>query len=97
MTLTVQTLDEATVNRWDEYVQRAEGATFFHRAGWKEVLERASDIVAPEVALSRGSAVDPGARSRHVVRRPDTGARSERRAGVSEPSALQGGAGREVS
>lgn len=41
MTLTVQTLGEATVNRWDEYVQRAEGATFFHRAGWKEVLERA--------------------------------------------------------
>jgi FemAB-related protein (PEP-CTERM system-associated) len=41
VTLTVQTLDEATVNRWDEYVQRAEGATFFHRAGWKEVLDRA--------------------------------------------------------
>ncbi len=27
--------------RWDEYVSRQAGATFFHRAGWQEVLERA--------------------------------------------------------
>lgn len=41
MTLTVRTLEEQTVNRWDDYVQRADGATFFHRAGWKTVLESA--------------------------------------------------------
>ncbi len=27
--------------RWDAFVQRSPEATFFHRAGWKEVLERA--------------------------------------------------------
>ena len=41
MTLTVRKLEASTMNRWDDYVQRAEGATFFHRAGWKTVLESA--------------------------------------------------------
>lgn len=27
--------------RWDEFVERCQSATFFHRAGWKEVIERA--------------------------------------------------------
>ncbi len=41
MTLTVETLDAHSMERWDDYVQRATAATFFHRAGWKAVLERA--------------------------------------------------------
>ncbi|HEY6130476.1 MAG TPA: FemAB family XrtA/PEP-CTERM system-associated protein [Halioglobus sp.] len=41
MTLTVETLDVQAMGRWDDYVQRAETATFFHRAGWKTVLEQA--------------------------------------------------------
>lgn len=41
MTLVVKTLDTDNFERWDAYVQRAEDATFFHRAGWKTVLERA--------------------------------------------------------
>ncbi len=41
MTLTVKTLDAQAMDRWDAYVQRADRATFFHRAGWKTVLERA--------------------------------------------------------
>ncbi|MEZ5501979.1 MAG: FemAB family PEP-CTERM system-associated protein [Halioglobus sp.] len=41
MTLTVETLDAKAIDRWDSYVQRTESATFFHRAGWKTVLERA--------------------------------------------------------
>ena len=41
MTLFVKTLDTHAMTRWDDYVQRAEAATFFHRAGWKTVLERA--------------------------------------------------------
>ena len=41
MTLTVERLDARTMDRWDEYVQRTEQATFFHQAGWKTVLERA--------------------------------------------------------
>ena len=27
--------------RWDEFVATAQGATFFHRAGWKTVIESA--------------------------------------------------------
>ena len=34
----MQTGDRA---RWDEFVLRCPGATFFHRAGWKEVINRA--------------------------------------------------------
>jgi FemAB-related protein (PEP-CTERM system-associated) len=41
VTLSVETLDIHTAGRWDEYVQRTVAATFFHRAGWKTVLERA--------------------------------------------------------
>lgn len=41
MALAVNTLDAAGFERWDSYVQRATSATFFHRAGWKTVLERA--------------------------------------------------------
>jgi FemAB-related protein (PEP-CTERM system-associated) len=39
--VTVKILDAQTMDRWDHYVQSAEEATFFHRAGWKTVLERA--------------------------------------------------------
>lgn len=41
MTLTVGTLDAQAMVPWDDYVQRAPTATFFHRAGWKTVLEKA--------------------------------------------------------
>ncbi len=41
MTVTVEKLDEQAMARWDAYVDRAVDATFFHRAGWKTVLERA--------------------------------------------------------
>lgn len=41
MTVTVGQLDAPMMERWDAYVNAAPGATFFHRAGWKIVLERA--------------------------------------------------------
>ena len=41
MTVRVNTLDDGAIARWDAYVERASGATFFHRSGWKRVLERA--------------------------------------------------------
>ena len=41
MTLAVRRLDAAGFDAWDGYLQRAPLATFFHRAGWKTVLERA--------------------------------------------------------
>ncbi len=34
----VESMDDAAA--WDRFVQTAAGATFFHRAGWKEVIER---------------------------------------------------------
>ncbi len=41
MPLTVRELTTADFPRWDAFVSAAPGATFFHRAGWKTVLERA--------------------------------------------------------
>lgn len=41
MALTVRTLDAATSQQWDAFVEAAPAATFFHRAGWKLVLEQA--------------------------------------------------------
>jgi FemAB-related protein (PEP-CTERM system-associated) len=41
MTLAVRELDAAGFAKWDAYVEQATDATFFHRAGWKTVLERA--------------------------------------------------------
>jgi FemAB-related protein (PEP-CTERM system-associated) len=41
MALLVKTLDAADFASWDAYVERCPDATFFHRAGWKTVLQRA--------------------------------------------------------
>lgn len=40
MALQVKRLDAGARAAWDDYVQRAPAATFFHRAGWQTVLER---------------------------------------------------------
>ncbi len=41
MALTCRELDGARAADWDGFVQGAPAATFFHRAGWKTVMERA--------------------------------------------------------
>lgn len=41
MTVTIRRLDAQAAAAWDDYIQRAPSATFFHRAGWKTVLEQA--------------------------------------------------------
>lgn len=38
--LTVRSMEATDRERWDEFVLRCPSATFFHRAGWKEVIER---------------------------------------------------------
>ena len=38
---TVHLMQHADVERWDEFVLECPHTTFFHRAGWKEVIERA--------------------------------------------------------
>ena len=37
--VTVQRLDKASVAQWDKFVESCPDATFFHRAGWKHVIE----------------------------------------------------------
>ena len=39
--ITIHQLSANNFSRWDEYVSKSEEATFFHRAGWKTVLESA--------------------------------------------------------
>ncbi len=41
MTVAIRQLDDGRRGDWDAYVATAEGASFFHRAGWREVLQRA--------------------------------------------------------
>lgn len=41
MSLVIKKLDTASVGKWDAYVEKTANATFFHRAGWKNVLEKA--------------------------------------------------------
>ena len=36
----IKTLDVANYSRWDDFVQTSTDATFFHQAGWKDVIER---------------------------------------------------------
>lgn len=40
-TLTVRAMQPSDAARWDEFVHACPEATFFHRAGWKTVIERA--------------------------------------------------------
>ena len=37
----ISILDDKNSGRWDEYVMRCSEATFFHRAGWRTVIEQA--------------------------------------------------------
>jgi FemAB-related protein (PEP-CTERM system-associated) len=36
----IKTLDAENYPRWDDFVQASADATFFHQAGWKEVIEK---------------------------------------------------------
>jgi len=37
--VTIQRLDAGSASQWDDFVQTCPDATFFHRAGWKRVIE----------------------------------------------------------
>jgi len=36
----IKTLDSSSIKQWDEFVENSSVATFFHKAGWKEVIEK---------------------------------------------------------
>ena len=57
MSLVVKALDSTGCDAWDEYVQRAPDATFFHRAGWKTVLQRAFGHRAHFLYAEQGGAI----------------------------------------
>jgi len=55
----IRQLDPADVARWDAFVDSCAEATFFHRAGWKDVIERAFGhrthyLLAEESGVIRG-------------------------------------------
>jgi len=37
----IKTLDDSSLQQWDEFVENSPAATFFHQSGWKEVIEKA--------------------------------------------------------
>lgn len=37
----IKTLDNSVITQWDDYVENSLLSTFFHKAGWKEVIEKA--------------------------------------------------------
>ena len=39
-TLEIKELDKSSIDKWNEYVQKADDTTFFHLAEWKDVIER---------------------------------------------------------
>ena len=45
--ITIGSLTRADSARWDAFVERHQDATFFHRSGWKRVLEEVYDHDAP--------------------------------------------------
>lgn len=38
--MNIKLLDENTLQAWDDYVNQSQGSTFFHRAGWRDVIQR---------------------------------------------------------
>jgi len=36
----IKTLDDSSIQQWDEFVENSTSSTFFHKAGWKEVIEK---------------------------------------------------------
>src|SRR6185437_7562541 len=55
--LHVAELDEHRFANWDEFVARSPAATFFHRAGWKRVIEKSLGHRAYYVYAERGGSI----------------------------------------
>jgi FemAB-related protein (PEP-CTERM system-associated) len=57
-TLSVVALTDATRTRWDEFVRELPQATFFHLAGWRDVLERACGHRTHYLMVERGGSIE---------------------------------------
>lgn len=57
-TPSVREMSEQDAQRWDEFVQDCPGATFFHRAGWRQVIERAFGHRCYYLLVETGGRID---------------------------------------
>jgi len=55
--LQIKLLDRAAQPAWDAFVAACPEATFFHRAGWKEVVERSFGHAAPFLYAEQGGRI----------------------------------------
>jgi FemAB-related protein (PEP-CTERM system-associated) len=58
MSLVVRQYSEGDQSRWDAFVERCPEATFFHRSGWREVLQRAFRHECFYLLAERGQEVE---------------------------------------
>ncbi len=56
--VTVRALGADEAGRWDAFVDTCREATFFHRAGWKRVLEEGLGHTAPFIYAERDGAIE---------------------------------------
>lgn len=83
--LTVECLDASTFEAWDHFVETAKEGTFFHRAGWKSVFERAFRHRCPYLYAWRGGRMEGVLPLVHVQSRLFTNAL------ISTPFCVYGG------
>jgi FemAB-related protein (PEP-CTERM system-associated) len=57
MTIVCRTLNDASAPAWDAFVDSAPNATFFHRAGWRTIIERAFGHTAHYLMTERDGAI----------------------------------------
>src|SRR5690625_2336233 len=88
--LPVERLAPGTFEIWDEFVENAAEATFFHRAGWKTVFERAFRHRCPYLYARRGGRIEGVLPLVHVQSRLFTNAL------ISTPFCVYGGAAAET-
>lgn len=56
--MSVGELDDGKLADWDRFVEQCPGATFFHRAGWKQVIEKSFGHKTFFLYAARGGAIE---------------------------------------
>jgi FemAB-related protein (PEP-CTERM system-associated) len=57
MSVTIRLLDERTRAAWDRFVEATPAATFFHRSGWADAVEKAFGHVTCSIFAERDGAI----------------------------------------
>ncbi|NJD06808.1 MAG: FemAB family PEP-CTERM system-associated protein [Methylococcaceae bacterium] len=82
----IRRLEPGDERRWDEYVAATPAATFFHRAGWRRVIEQGAGLPVHYLYAEEGGAITGGLPLAHVHSRLFGNAL------VSTPFCVEGGA-----